>query len=188
MVKAKTKAGAGVGERGKEEEKEHPPAEEEIKKPKRKAIAEEIDKVQIKRRIKPRARVRVVRKRVKRIEKPPRDIGIEVTPPMGACRDPLCPFHGTLPVRGQIIEGVVVSDRMDKSVVVKKEHFRYVPKYERHEKRTRNYIAHNPLCIGARVGDSVKLMECRPLSKTKSFVVVELTTPSISPSSTTKGG
>ncbi|MBC7110345.1 MAG: 30S ribosomal protein S17, partial [Archaeoglobi archaeon] len=34
--------------------------------------------------------------------------------------------------------------------------------------------AHNPPCINARVGDVVKIAECRPLSKTKHFVVVEI--------------
>jgi len=33
--------------------------------------------------------------------------------------------------------------------------------------------AHNPPCIGAKTGDKVKIAECRPISKTKSFVVVE---------------
>ena len=35
-------------------------------------------------------------------------------------------------------------------------------------------VAYNPECIHAREGDIVKIMECRPLSKTKSFVVIEI--------------
>ena len=42
-------------------------------------------------------------------------------------------------------------------------------------KRTRRYIVHNPTCIGAGVGDRVKIMECRPLSKTKHFCIIEAT-------------
>ena len=102
-----------------------------------------------------------------------RDIGVDVVPPKGQCNDRLCPFHGTLSVRGQIIEGVVVSDKMQKTVVVKKDYRRYIPKYERYEWRTGRYMAHNPLCINAKVGDEVRIMECRPLSKAKAFVVIE---------------
>lgn len=102
-----------------------------------------------------------------------RDIGVDVTPPQEQCDDPNCPFHGTLSVRGQIIEGVVVSDKMQKTVIVKKDYRRFIPKYERYEWRTGKYMAYNPPCIDAKIGAKVKIMECRPLSKTKAFVVIE---------------
>ena len=102
-----------------------------------------------------------------------RDIGIDVQPPEGECDDENCPFHGTLPVRGQILEGVVVSDKMPKTVVVERTYLRKIAKYERYEKRKSKIQAHNPPCIAAKVGDFVKIAECRPLSKTKSFVVIE---------------
>lgn len=114
---------------------------------------------------------KVVRERIKESKKT--DIGVDVTPPKEKCDDINCPFHGTLSVRGQIIEGVVVSDRMQKTVVVKKKYRRYIPKYERYEWRSGKYQAHNPPCINAKVGAKVKIMECRPLSKTKAFVVIE---------------
>ncbi|HIP15859.1 MAG TPA: 30S ribosomal protein S17 [Methanothermococcus okinawensis] len=102
-----------------------------------------------------------------------RNIGIDVKYPENTCDDPHCPFHGKLSVRGQIFEGVVVSDRAHKTVVVKREIIRYIPKYERYEKRTSKIVAHNPPCIHAKVGDKVRIAECRPLSKTKAFVVIE---------------
>jgi small subunit ribosomal protein S17 len=102
-----------------------------------------------------------------------RDIGIDVRAPEKACEDPNCPFHGSLPVRGQIIEGEVVSDRAPKTVVVLRSYLKKIAKYERYEKRRSKIHAHNPPCINARVGDKVKIAECRPLSKTKSFVVIE---------------
>ncbi len=102
-----------------------------------------------------------------------RNIGINVNPPKAECNDPNCPFHGTLPVRGQIIEGTVVSVRMDKTAVVEKNYLKYQEKYERYEKRTSRYTVHAPACFELKVGDEVKIMECRPLSKTVSFVVVE---------------
>lgn len=102
-----------------------------------------------------------------------RDIGIDVAMPDGECGDEDCPFHGRLPVRGQVIEGVVVSDKAPKTVVVLRSYLKKIRKYERYEKRTSKIHAHNPPCINAHMGDTVKIMECRPLSKTKSFVVVE---------------
>lgn len=102
-----------------------------------------------------------------------RNIGIDVQSPQKECADPHCPFHGGLSVRGQIIDGKVVSTKMERSVVVKREYLRYVPKYERYEKRTSRYAAHHPPCIDLRAGYEVRIMECRPISKTKAFVVVE---------------
>lgn len=105
----------------------------------------------------------------------PRDIGVDVAPPKkeGRPGDPLDPFYGTLSVRGQIITGQVTSTKMQGSCIVTREYSRYVPKYERFEKRTSKYTAHVPSCIEVHEGDVVKIMECRPISKTKSFVVIE---------------
>ncbi|MFQ5801141.1 MAG: 30S ribosomal protein S17 [Candidatus Hydrothermarchaeales archaeon] len=101
------------------------------------------------------------------------DIGIDVTPPSKECSDPNCPFHGSLKVRGQIIEGRVVSDKAHQTVIVEKEYSKYDKKYERSERKVSRYPAYNPRCINASPGDVVKIMECRPISKTKSFVVIE---------------
>lgn len=98
---------------------------------------------------------------------------LSLTPPSATCDDVNCPFHGTLSVRGKVMDGVVVSDRMQKSVVVRIEYVDYYPKYERYARKSSRITAHNPPCIGAKRGDKVKIAECRPLSKTKSFVVVE---------------
>jgi small subunit ribosomal protein S17 len=103
-----------------------------------------------------------------------RDIGLGVAIPEAECSDVNCPFHGTLPVRGQVITGKVVSDRMNGTVVVEREYLHYVKKYKRYEKRSSKYHAHSTPCINAGVGDVVKIAECRPLSKTKTFVVVEV--------------
>lgn len=102
-----------------------------------------------------------------------RNIGIEVAAPKGECDDPNCPFHGTLPVRGQVIDGVVSTVKMNKTVVVERQFMRYVNKYERYEKRSGRYSAHAPACLGLKPGDKVRIAECRPISKTVSFVVIE---------------
>ncbi len=102
-----------------------------------------------------------------------KNIGVDVKTPEKTCNDKNCPFHGSLSVRGQIINGVLKTKKMDGTVVVKKDNFHYVPKYQRYEKRRSHYSAHLPPCIDVEEGDKVKIMECRSLSKSVSFVVVE---------------
>jgi len=77
-------------------------------------------------------------------------------------------------VRGQVITGKVVSDRMMGTVVVERQYLHYVRKYKRYEKRSSKLHAHNSPCIQAKTGDTVRIAECRPLSKTTTFVVVEV--------------
>ncbi|WP_247729067.1 30S ribosomal protein S17 [Halovivax limisalsi] len=87
-----------------------------------------------------------------------------------------CPFYGDLPVRGQVLEGQVVSTDMDRTVVVEREYDVAVPKYDRYMKRRSRIPAHVPGVLEPlSVGDAVKIAETRPLSKTKSHVVVEVT-------------
>ncbi|EHQ36798.1 30S ribosomal protein S17 [Methanoplanus limicola] len=103
-----------------------------------------------------------------------KNTGLNVAVPEKECNDVNCPFHGTLPVRGQVITGKVVSDKMQGSVVISRDYLHYVKKYKRYEKRSSKIHAHNPSCLGVKVGDTVKIAECRPISKTKKFVVVEV--------------
>jgi len=103
-----------------------------------------------------------------------RDIGLDVQQPAKECTDPNCPFHGVLPVRGQVLSGVVVSDKMNSTVVVQRAFVKKNVKYERYEKRKTKVHAHNPPCLSAKMGDNVTIAECRPISKTKSYVVIEV--------------
>jgi small subunit ribosomal protein S17 len=93
--------------------------------------------------------------------------------PKKTCDDVNCPFHGELPVRGRVFEGVVASAKMDKTVIVKRDYLYYIPKFMRYERRRSRIPSHNPPCIDAKEGDHVTIAESRPLSKTVSFVVVE---------------
>jgi len=146
---------------------------------KKEVRAKEIDITQSKRLVKTKTKPKTPAKKTRKVvravklEIPPRDIGVDVEAPVDSCRDPFCPFHGTLSVRGQIIKGIVKSSKMDKSAIIQREIKRFIPKYERYEKRTHRYAVHNPPCLNVQRGDLVKIMECRPLSKTKSFVVIE---------------
>ena len=103
-----------------------------------------------------------------------RDIGLDIEPPAKVCTDPKCPFHGFLPVRGSVIEGVVKGTKMQGTIVVSRERRVYVPKYERYKRTTHKYSAHAPPCMPVKEGMEVTIAECRPLSKTVKFVVVKV--------------
>jgi len=107
------------------------------------------------------------------MEKNSKNIGVKVKLPSKKCNDNICPFHGSLKCRGKIFTGVVISTKMQRTVTVEFERRAFLPKYERYEKRRTRIKAHNPRCIGAKDGDVVKISECRPLSKTKNFVIIE---------------
>ncbi|MDI6798619.1 MAG: 30S ribosomal protein S17 [Candidatus Aenigmarchaeota archaeon] len=103
-----------------------------------------------------------------------KNIGIDAKPPERVCSDPKCCWHGKLPIRGKVIEGIVVSAKAQKTAIVKREYFHYIPKYERYERRHSRIAAYNPECISAKEGDRVRIAECRPISKTKAFTVIEV--------------
>ena len=81
---------------------------------------------------------------------------------------------GGLSLRGRAFVGTVISSKMQKTVTVEWERKHYLKKYERYERRRSRVKAHNPDTINAQEGDVVKIIECRPLSKTKNFVVIEI--------------
>ena len=93
--------------------------------------------------------------------------------PKKTCDDVDCPFHGELSLRGHTLEGIVVSNKMEKTIIVRRDYLNYVPKFKRYERRRSNVAAHNPPCLEIKAGDKVKLAECRPVSKTVAFVVIE---------------
>ena len=100
------------------------------------------------------------------------NIGVRAQPPAGTCDDGRCPWHGSLPVRGRTLEGSVRSAKASRTAIVEWHYHRLVTKYERYQRRKSRITAHNPPCIKAKEGDRVLVAECRPLSKTKSFVIV----------------
>jgi len=102
-----------------------------------------------------------------------RDIGLDVRAPKTACDDAHCPFHGHLTLRGQVLEGTVVSVAMQRTAVVERTRLHFVPKFERYEKRRRRYLAHAPPCLNVPVGHRVRIAETRPLSKLVAFCIVE---------------
>ncbi|MBW2982326.1 30S ribosomal protein S17 [Candidatus Woesearchaeota archaeon] len=89
------------------------------------------------------------------------------------CNDKKCPVHGNVSLRGRTFTGIVIGANMAKTATVEWTYKLFIPKYERSETRKSKVHAHNPICINAQVGDVVKIMETRPLSKTKNFVIIK---------------
>jgi small subunit ribosomal protein S17 len=68
--------------------------------------------------------------------------------------------------------GIVSSDKMQKTVVVRVDRLVRHPKYRRYVRRTSKFMAHNEK--GATIGDKVRIVETRPLSARKRWRVVEI--------------
>lgn len=69
--------------------------------------------------------------------------------------------------------GIVMSNKMDKSIVVAVERKVKHPKYGKFVKKTTKFVAHDEK-NDCQAGDVVKIMETRPLSKTKNWRLVEI--------------
>ena len=69
------------------------------------------------------------------------------------------------------LRGVVVSDKMDKTVVVTVSRFYKHPKYKKYVKATKKYKAHDEE-NAYKVGDNVMIEETRPISKDKHFKII----------------
>ena len=89
---------------------------------------------------------------------------------MVECTDRNCALHGSRKTRGAVVEGEVVRAGR-KTVVVQRDLVRHMSKYERYIRTRSKIAAHNPECVGAKVGDIVKVEECGKISKTKAWVV-----------------
>ncbi len=101
-----------------------------------------------------------------------RDPGLGYPLPDNECNDKNCPYHGHLKVRGILLEGVIVSRKMNKAGVLLREYLHYNKKYQRYERRRSKISVYIPPCIQVKEGDRVVAGETRPISKTISFVVV----------------
>jgi small subunit ribosomal protein S17 len=101
-----------------------------------------------------------------------RNIGLEVKAPERQCEDPNCPFHGSLRIRGKLLTGKVVSVSARNMAVVQRESTKYNNKYMRYLKKRHRLHAHLSPCVDLKLGDVATVAECRPISKTVSFVVV----------------
>jgi len=101
-----------------------------------------------------------------------RNIGFASTPEK-TCTDYACPFHGSLSVRGKVIEGVVVNDVNAATVTIEREILVLDHKYKRYLRKYSKTSAHRTPCLDVKKGDKVRIGECRKIAKSVSFVVIE---------------
>lgn len=80
--------------------------------------------------------------------------------------DKKCPFTGLVSIRGRILTGTVVSTKMHRTIIVRREYLHFIKKYSRYEKRHKNVAAHVSPAFRVEEGDQVTIGQCRPLSKT----------------------
>ncbi|KAI7856283.1 40S ribosomal protein [Circinella umbellata] len=91
--------------------------------------------------------------------------------------DKKCPWVGEVNIQGRILTGVVISTKMKRTIVLRRDYLHYVPKYNRYEKRHTNISAHlSPAFdnLAVETGDIVTVGQCRPLSKTIRFNVLKV--------------
>ncbi|OAF60460.2 hypothetical protein VC83_03622 [Pseudogymnoascus destructans] len=102
-----------------------------------------------------------------------KDVGLGFRTPKNAIEgtyiDKKCPFVGQVSIRGRILTGTVVSTKMHRTLIIRREYLHFVPKYARYEKRHKNLAAHVSPAFRVEEGDQVTVGQCRPLSKTVSL-------------------
>ncbi len=75
--------------------------------------------------------------------------------------------------KGRFLKGIVMSDKMDKTIVVSVNQYKEHPKYKKRYKVSKRYQAHDEK-NEYKVGDKVIIHECAPLSKNKKWEVIKL--------------
>jgi len=114
--------------------------------------------------------------KVKRFSK---KIGLGFKTPLnakdGEYVDKKCPFTSDVSIRGRIFKGVVLSNKMKRTVILRRDYLHYIKKYNRFEKRHHNLPAHlSPAFARTQIGNVVTVGQCRPLCKTVRFNVLRV--------------
>ena len=84
------------------------------------------------------------------------------------------PFNGSLAIRGKLFEGIVINAKAKNTVVIQKESPIYFSKFKRFGRSKNKIRAHVPSNLSIEEGDNVVAAECKPISKSVSFVVIEV--------------
>jgi len=105
-----------------------------------------------------------------------RNVGLGIKTPVTAIEgnyvDKKCPFTGNVSIRGRILKGLVISTKMKRTIIIRRDYLHYIKKYRRFEKRHKNIAVHCSPAFNVKEGDIVTIGQCRPLSKTVRFNVV----------------
>ncbi|KAI9609453.1 hypothetical protein H4Q26_007409 [Puccinia striiformis f. sp. tritici PST-130] len=114
-----------------------------------------------------------------------KDVGLGFKTPAEAINgtyiDKKCPFTGEVSIRGRILTGRVVSTKMTRTIIIRREYLHFIPKYSRYEKRHQNMAVHCSPAFRVEIGDQVTVGQCRPLSKTVRFNVLRSKSPNHPP-------
>jgi small subunit ribosomal protein S11e len=107
-----------------------------------------------------------------------RNIGLGFSTPREAKEtqyvDKKCPFTGNVSIRGRVLRGMVISTKMKRTIVIRRNYLHYIKKYHRFEKRHKNVAVHCSPCFDVKEGDIATVGQCRPISKTVRFNVVQI--------------
>ncbi len=102
------------------------------------------------------------------------NIGLKVKEPKRECTGKHCPFHGGLAIRGKLFDGKVTGSKAKQTITLQKDAPIYFSKFKRYARGKSTIHAHVPGCINVEAGNHVLTAECRPISKSVSYVVVEV--------------
>ena len=83
------------------------------------------------------------------------------------------PTSTELKTKGKVVQGLVASNKADKTITVLIERRLPHPTYGKYFKRSKKFMAHDPN-NDANIGDVVKIVECRPVSKRKTWKLIEI--------------
>jgi small subunit ribosomal protein S17 len=84
------------------------------------------------------------------------------------------PFNGSLSIRGKLFEGIVINAKAKHTVTLEKKSFINFSKFKRYGRSKNRIHAHVPSNLDVKEGDRVIAAECRPISKSVSFVIIEV--------------
>ena len=84
------------------------------------------------------------------------------------------PFNGSLSIRGKLFEGIVVNAKAKHTVTLEKKSSINFSKFRRYGRSKNRIHAHVPSNLDVGEGDHVIAAECRPISKSVSFVIIEV--------------
>ncbi|PPQ76338.1 hypothetical protein CVT26_008966 [Gymnopilus dilepis] len=91
-----------------------------------------------------------------------KDVGLGFKTPSEAINgtyiDKKCPFTSEVSIRGRILTGRVVSTKMNRTIIIRRDYLHYIPKYNRYEKRHKNLAAHVSPAFRVEVGDTVTVV------------------------------
>eukprot|EP01010_Urceolus_cornutus_P001582 NODE_2134_length_632_cov_14.780446_g1679_i0.p2 GENE.NODE_2134_length_632_cov_14.780446_g1679_i0~~NODE_2134_length_632_cov_14.780446_g1679_i0.p2 ORF type:complete len:183 (-),score=85.09 NODE_2134_length_632_cov_14.780446_g1679_i0:83-577(-) len=121
---------------------------------------------------------RVLGKKKGKVVRYSKNVGLGFKTPKSATNgtyiDKKCPFTGNVSIRGRILKGRVISAKMKRTIIIRRDYLHYIKKYKRFEKRHKNIAVHLSPAFTVKEGDVVTIGQCRPLSKTVRFNVLEV--------------